>query len=84
MYFPGSVKGIKQTTSINSNIKVPIHSWKQRENFLSIFICLYFITMDTLQKHVNVFKKQVKHFKEGLRNIRELSEKLRSEFSNSH
>lgn len=50
MYFQGSVKGIKQTTSINSNIKVPIHSWKQREDFLSKFICLYFITMDTLQK----------------------------------
>lgn len=49
MYFQGGVKGIKPPTSINSNIKVPIHSWRQREDFLSMFICLYFITMGTLQ-----------------------------------
>lgn len=43
MYFQGSVKGIKQTTSISSNIRVPIHSGKQRADFCSIFISLYFI-----------------------------------------
>lgn len=36
------------------------------------------------KKYVNIFKKQGKYFKEGLRNIRELSEMLRLEFSNSY
>jgi len=50
MYFHRSAKGIKQMTSINSSIRVPIHSWKQRADLLSIFISLYFIQMNTLQE----------------------------------
>lgn len=56
IYFQGSVKGIKQTTSINSNVRVLITAGNKEQTVFPYLSVCTLLKWTHYKKHVNIFK----------------------------